>query len=52
VTTYEKLDSLLRHRVDWLRQVGVLIIDEIHYVDDDKRGPIIESIVAKVRSLG
>ncbi|WP_369907345.1 DEAD/DEAH box helicase [Vulcanisaeta sp. EB80] len=52
MTTYEKLDSLLRHRVDWLRQVGVLIIDEIHYVDDDKRGPIIESIVAKVRSLG
>jgi helicase len=52
VTTYEKLDSLLRHRVDWLRQVGVLVIDEIHYVDDDKRGPIIESIIAKVKALG
>ncbi|MGC8542399.1 MAG: DEAD/DEAH box helicase [Vulcanisaeta sp.] len=51
VTTYEKLDSLLRHRVDWLRQVGVLVIDEVHYIDDDKRGPIIESIIAKVRAL-
>ncbi|BDR91435.1 DEAD/DEAH box helicase [Vulcanisaeta souniana] len=52
VTTYEKLDSLLRHRVDWLRRVGVLVIDEIHYVDDDKRGPTIESIIAKVKALG
>ncbi|MGC8607542.1 MAG: DEAD/DEAH box helicase [Vulcanisaeta sp.] len=52
VTTYEKLDSLLRHKVDWLKQVGILIIDEIHYIDDDKRGPTIESIIAKVKSLG
>ncbi|MFP3216262.1 MAG: DEAD/DEAH box helicase [Vulcanisaeta sp.] len=52
VTTYEKLDSLLRHRADWLRQVGVLVIDEVHYINDDKRGPIIESIIAKVRALG
>ncbi len=52
VTTYEKLDSLLRHRAEWLRQVGVLVIDEIHYIDDDKRGPTIESIIAKVRALG
>ena len=52
VTTYEKLDSLLRHRAEWLRQVGVLVIDEIHYIDDDKRGPTIESIIAKVKALG
>ena len=52
ITTYEKLDSLLRHRAEWLRQVGVLVIDEIHYIDDDKRGPTIESIIAKVRALG
>ncbi|ADN49929.1 DEAD/DEAH box helicase [Vulcanisaeta distributa] len=52
VTTYEKLDSLLRHKAEWLRQVGVLVIDEIHYIDDDKRGPTIESIIAKVKALG
>ncbi len=51
VTTYEKLDSLLRHKVEWLKQVGVLVIDEIHYIDDDKRGPTIESIIAKVKAL-
>ncbi|WP_243666589.1 DEAD/DEAH box helicase [Vulcanisaeta sp. JCM 16159] len=52
VTTYEKLDSILRHRAEWLRQVGVLVIDEIHYIDDDRRGPTIESIIAKVKALG
>ncbi len=52
VTTYEKLDSLLRHKAEWLKQVGVLVIDEIHYIDDDKRGPTIESIIAKVKALG
>ncbi|NPA22933.1 MAG: DEAD/DEAH box helicase [Crenarchaeota archaeon] len=52
VATYEKFDSLLRHRAPWLRSVGLLIIDEIHYVSDEKRGPIIESIIAKIRMLG
>nr|WP_069807585.1 DEAD/DEAH box helicase [Vulcanisaeta thermophila] len=52
VTTYEKLDSLLRHRAGWLRNVGILVVDEVHYINDDKRGPIIESIIAKVKALG
>ncbi len=52
VTTYEKLDSLLRLKPTWLSSVNQLIIDEIHYLGDPERGPIIESIVAKVRSLG
>jgi len=51
ITTYEKFDSLLRHRPPWLGSVGVLFIDEVHFVGDPKRGPIIESIVAKVKSL-
>ncbi len=51
VATYEKFDSLLRHRTRWLKDVGLLIIDEIHYISDDKRGPIIESIIAKMRML-
>ncbi len=51
VATYEKFDSLLRHRVRWLSEIGLLVIDEIHYISDEKRGPIIESIIAKLRSL-
>ncbi|NAZ27908.1 MAG: DEAD/DEAH box helicase [Caldivirga sp.] len=51
ITTYEKLDSLLRLKPSWIWDVGQLIIDEIHYVNDEERGPIIESIVAKLRML-
>ncbi|MGC8993966.1 MAG: DEAD/DEAH box helicase [Pyrobaculum sp.] len=52
VVTYEKLDSLLRHRPSWLSSVGVIVVDEIHYLGDPKRGPVLESIIAKVRHLG
>ncbi|MBP1449448.1 MAG: DEAD/DEAH box helicase [Thermoproteus sp.] len=52
VTTYEKLDSLLRHRPSWLGKVGLIVLDEVHYVGDPKRGPVLESIVAKVKYLG
>ena len=51
ITTYEKFDSLLRHKASWLYKIGLLIIDEIHYINDEKRGPIIESIIAKIKSL-
>ena len=29
-TTYEKLNSLIIHKVDWLQDTGLLIVDEIH----------------------
>lgn len=51
VVTYEKLDSLLRHRPSWLNSVGALAIDEIHYLGDPKRGPVLESIISKVKHL-
>jgi helicase len=52
ITTYEKLDSILRHKPSWLGDVGQLIVDELHYVGDSERGPIIESIISKMRMLG
>ncbi|MFN7106309.1 MAG: DEAD/DEAH box helicase, partial [Pyrobaculum sp.] len=51
IVTYEKLDSLLRHRPPWLNSVGALVIDEIHYLGDPKRGPVLESIISKVKHL-
>ncbi len=50
VTTNEKFDSLLRHRPSWLSDVNLVIIDEIHYIDDSKRGPVIESVIARILS--
>ncbi|MBI4044430.1 MAG: DEAD/DEAH box helicase [Candidatus Diapherotrites archaeon] len=47
-STQEKLDSLLRHRAEWLSQVGLLVVDEIHELDSD-RGPTLEMAVTKMR---
>ncbi len=48
VTTYEKLDSMIRNSPSLLPKVSSLVVDEVHYVDDDKRGPIIETLLSKV----
>ncbi len=49
-TTYEKTESLLRHKAEWLQQIGLLIVDEIHEIDSD-RGPTIEIMITKLMIL-
>ena len=51
MVTYEKLDSLIRHGAPWLRRVCLLIVDEIHYVGDAKRGPVLETVIARMMRL-
>lgn len=48
MTTYEKLASLLRHKAEWLGQVGGVIIDELHELDSD-RGPVLEIALTQMR---
>ena len=50
-TTYEKMDSIVRHRPSWLNEVALIIIDEIHYLDDEKRGPVLESLIANLKLI-
>jgi len=45
-TTYEKLDSILRHGAPWLSDVGVVVVDEVHEIDSE-RGPTIEVILTR-----
>ncbi|MFW6378868.1 MAG: DEAD/DEAH box helicase [Nanoarchaeota archaeon] len=45
ITTSEKLDSLIRHHVSWLSRIGVLVIDEIHLLNDVSRGPTLEVLI-------
>ncbi|OYT46141.1 MAG: DEAD/DEAH box helicase, partial [Desulfurococcales archaeon ex4484_42] len=52
VTTYERLDSLFRLRPKWLRRVGVVVIDELHNISDEERGPTIELIAIYALKLG
>lgn len=48
MTTYEKLASLLRHKTEWLNDVGGVIIDEMHELDSD-RGPVLEIALTQMR---
>ncbi|MCR4369439.1 MAG: DEAD/DEAH box helicase [archaeon] len=49
-TTFEKLNSLINHRADWLSEIGLLIVDEVHSLGSD-RGPTLEMVITKLRFL-
>lgn len=51
VCTSEKLDSLIRHHAHWLSQVAVVVVDEIHLLNDSSRGPTLEIILTILRQL-
>ncbi len=51
ICTSEKLDSLLRHHVPWLKSVGVIIVDEVHLLNDHGRGPTLEILLTILRQL-
>ena len=45
ILTTEKLDSLMRHSVSWLKNVKTVVIDEIHLLNDPSRGPTLEIVL-------
>ena len=51
VLTVEKLDSLVRHFCSWLPFVSVIVIDEIHLLNDAGRGPTLEVLITILREL-
>lgn len=52
VATAEKVDSLLRSRATWLISgLSVVILDEIHFINDGLRGPTMEILTARIRQL-
>ena len=51
VCTIEKLDSLTRHKADWLKEVGLIIVDEVHLINDSRRGPTLEVLLTKMKQL-
>ena len=51
ITVSEKLDSLLRHHCPWLKFVNVVIVDEIHLLNDPSRGPTLEVVITLLRML-
>lgn len=51
ICTFEKMDSVLRHRPSWLRDVSTVIFDEIHMLYSADRGPVVEMLVASANRM-
>jgi helicase len=51
ITTSEKFDSLIRHKTSWLKKIKVVIIDEIHLLNDSGRGPTLEIIITILKRI-
>jgi helicase len=52
VATAEKVDSLLRSQAKWLiDSLSVCVLDEIHFINDGKRGPTMEILIARIKQL-
>jgi helicase len=51
ILTLEKLDSLTRVKPGWLRSISVVVVDEVHVVGEDKRGPRLEGAMARFMSF-
>ena len=49
VLTVEKMDSLLRHHCPWLKDVRILVSDEVHLLNDTSRGPTLEILLTMLR---
>ena len=51
ILTNEKMDSILRHDANWIFDVGLFIIDEIHLLTERERGPTLEIILTKIKLM-
>ncbi|MBO3802743.1 MAG: DEAD/DEAH box helicase [Candidatus Brockarchaeota archaeon] len=51
VATYEKCDSVIRHRPPWLSSVSLVVLDEIHLIDSIDRGPTLEMLATWLKSV-
>ena len=51
VATSERADSLVRHKTDWMYDIGVVVADEVHLMNDPNRGPTLEVTLVRLRAL-
>ncbi len=51
VLTNEKMDSVIRHGVEWVDDIALVIADEVHLLGDEERGPTLEIILTKMKLL-
>ena len=51
ICTTEKLDSLIRHGVNWINETSLIVADEVHLINDPSRGPTLEILLTLLREL-
>jgi helicase len=51
VATSEKADSLSRHDLNWIERLSVVVADEVHLMHDPSRGPTLEVLLARIRTI-
>jgi len=51
VCTSEKTDSMLRNGTTWLQDLSIVVVDEVHLLGDALRGPTVDIVITKLRSI-
>ncbi len=51
ISTNEKLDSLLRHKANWISELTVVVSDEVHLLTEAGRGPTLEVVLTRIRQV-
>ncbi|MBI4309151.1 MAG: DEAD/DEAH box helicase [Candidatus Omnitrophica bacterium] len=52
IATAEKVDSLLRSKSTWLiNNLSLIILDEVHFIDDEHRGPTLEILITRIKQM-
>jgi helicase len=51
ICSNEKMDSLIRHGAEWIKDIGLIVVDEIHLIDDSSRGPTLEILLTILREI-
>ena len=51
VATSEKTDSLIRNRAPWIKDITVIVADEVHLLDSPDRGPTLEVTLARLMQM-
>lgn len=51
ICSNEKADSLIRHGANWIKEINVIVADEIHLLTDLSRGPTLEMLLTRLREM-
>jgi len=51
ICTNEKMDSLIRHGATWIKDIGLIVVDEIHLLNDPRRGPTLEILLTQLKEI-